>query len=92
MTPKERLSASVDADLLAQARDAVRVGRTGSLSSWINEAIRRQLEHDRRLAALENFVASYEAKHGRITDDEMREASRRARSRAVVVRGRRKSS
>jgi hypothetical protein len=32
-------------------------------------------------------LASYEAEHGEITDDEMRDAARRARERAIVVRG-----
>jgi hypothetical protein len=45
-------------------------------------------EHDRRMQALDEFIAAYEAAHGEITEDEMLEASRRARERSVVVRGR----
>jgi hypothetical protein len=41
---------------------------------------------DRRLQALDDFLAAYEAEHGEITE-ETRDAARRARSRAVVVRG-----
>jgi hypothetical protein len=33
------------------------------------------------------FLAAYEAEHGEITDEEIREAARSARGRAVVVRG-----
>jgi hypothetical protein len=44
-------------------------------------------DHDRRLAALDEFVAAYEAEHGEISEQEMRDAARRARARAIVVRG-----
>lgn len=42
---------------------------------------------DERLRALDEFVASFEAEHGEITEAEMREAARRALDTAVVVRG-----
>lgn len=87
MSGKERLSASVDTDLMAAARDAVARGRAESVSAWVNEALVLKAEHDRRLAAIDDFLAAYEAEHGEITEQEMRDASRRARSRAVVVRG-----
>jgi len=38
------------------------------------------------MRALDDFLESYEAEHGVITEDEMVAAGRRARSRAVVVR------
>lgn len=87
MSVKERLSASVDADLVAVAQEAVAQGRVESVSAWVNEALRLKAAHDRRLRALDEFVAGFEAEHGEITDAEMREAARRARGRAVVVRG-----
>lgn len=86
MTIRERLSATVEAEFLAAGRAAVAEGRAQSLSAWVNDALRRQTEHDRRLRALDDFLATYEAEHGEITDDEMREATRRSRSRATVVR------
>lgn len=46
----------------------------------------RQLKHDKRMRALGDFVAAYEAKHGVITGAEMAAATRSARTRAVVVR------
>lgn len=87
MSGKERLSASVDTDLMAAARDAVARGRAESVSAWVNDALLLKAEHDRRLAAIDDFLAAYEAEHGEITEQEMRDAARRARSRAVVVRG-----
>ena len=87
MTGKERLSASVDADLLAVAQDAVARGHAESMSAWVNDALRLKADRDRRLAALDEFIAAFEAEHGEISEQEMADAARRARSRAVVVRG-----
>jgi Arc/MetJ-type ribon-helix-helix transcriptional regulator len=88
MSSKQRLSASVDAELLAAAQQAVTDGRTESISAWVNDALRLKADHDRRLRALDDFLAAYEAEHGQITEDEVRDAARRARERAIVVRGR----
>jgi len=88
MSAKERLSASVDADLLAVAQEAVAEGRAESVSAWVNEALRLKVTRDRRLRALDEFVAVFEAEHGEITEAEMNQATRGARGRAVVVRGR----
>ncbi|MDQ1515526.1 MAG: hypothetical protein QOE80_1356 [Actinomycetota bacterium] len=86
MTVRERLSATVEAQWLAAGRAAVAEGRAESLSAWVNDALRRQADYDRRMQALDDFLAAYEAEHGEITEEEMREAERRSRSRAVVVR------
>lgn len=87
MSIKRRLSASVDADLLQAGQQAVASGAAASLSEWVNEALRRQAEHDRRLRAAGEFITAFEAEHGRLTDVEIDEARRRRRARAVVVRG-----
>jgi Arc/MetJ-type ribon-helix-helix transcriptional regulator len=87
MSGKERLSASVDGDLLAAADRAVATGRSVSVSAWVNDALRLKLAHERRLEALTSFVAAYERQHGRITDEEMALAARGARGRATPVRG-----
>jgi hypothetical protein len=86
MSLKVRLSASVDADLVAAAEAAVSAGRSGSVSAWVNDALQLKREHDQRVAALAAFVAAYEAEYGEITPDEIQAAMRRARSRAVMVR------
>ena len=87
MSSKQRLSASVDAELVAVAQEAVAQGQAESMSAWVNDALRLKADHDRRLRALDDFLAAYEAEHGEITEEEMREAARSARGRAVVVRG-----
>jgi len=86
MSTRERLSATVEADLLAVGRAEVKAGRADSLSAWVNDALRRQAEHDQRLQAFDEFLAEYEAEHGEITEAEMAEADRYYRSRARVVR------
>jgi hypothetical protein len=86
MTSKERLSATVEVGLLEAGRQAVADGRADSLSAWVNDALRRQAEHDQRMRALDDFLDGYEAEHGVITEDEIVAAARRARTRATVVR------
>ena len=86
MTGKQRLSASVDGELLHAAQTAVEEGRATSISAWVNDALRLKAEHERRMQALDSFLATYEAEHGVITEDEIDEAVRRRRSRATVVR------
>jgi Arc/MetJ-type ribon-helix-helix transcriptional regulator len=88
MSAKQRLSASVDAELVAVAQEAVTQGHAESVSAWVNDALRLKADQDRRLRALDDFLAVYEAEHGQITEEEMRDSARRARERAIVVRGR----
>jgi Arc/MetJ-type ribon-helix-helix transcriptional regulator len=90
MKGKKRLSASVDASLLRAAEHAVEEDRAPSLSAWVNDALRAKLEQERRLAALTQFVETYEAEHGEITEEEMEAALRGARARAIIVRGRKR--
>jgi hypothetical protein len=85
MTPRQRLSATVEAELLAAGRAAVAEGRSESLSAWVNDALRRQTSHDRRMKALDEFLEAYEAEEGEITEEEIQAATRRARGRAIVV-------
>ena len=86
MTMRERLSATIEADLLEAGRVAVAEGRAESLSAWVNGALRRQADHDRRMKALDEFLDGYEAEHGDITEQQIEATARRARARAVVVR------
>jgi Arc/MetJ-type ribon-helix-helix transcriptional regulator len=83
---KQRLSVSVEHELVAAGEQAVTRGRARSLSAWVNDALRLKADHDRRLEALASFVAAYELEHGEITTAEMQQAVRKARSRAVSTR------
>lgn len=62
-----KVSLSIDEDVLAEAR--VRTGRR-ELSSYMNEALRRQLQRDR----LRDLLAEMDAESGPIPDDAMEEA------------------
>ncbi len=83
MSTKVRLSASVDADLVAAAEKAVVRGRFESLSAWVNEALRLKLDQELRLEALSAFVSAYERQQGVITAQEMASAVRHAQARAI---------
>lgn len=85
---KERLTVTVDAELLAVANDAVERGSADSLSAWVNEALAERAERDRKLAAGLDAVAAYEAEFGEITEAEIAAQHRADRAAAIVVRGR----
>jgi len=87
MTRKQRLSASVDSQLLKAGQAAVASGSAESLSAWVNDALGMKADHDRRMKALDEFISTYETEFGPITDHEMNEVSRRFRAGAIVVRG-----
>lgn len=83
---KQRLSATVDSDLIDAAEAAVTHGLADSVSAWVNDALRLKLAHEQRLEALARFIASYEDTHGTITAEEIQKATGRARRRALDVR------
>jgi glycerol dehydrogenase-like iron-containing ADH family enzyme len=87
MSTKERLTVTVDRELLASAHEAVAAGRADSLSAWVNRALAERVEKERRLSAAAEAVAAYEAECGVITEEEMAEQTRRDRAAAVVIRG-----
>ena len=87
MSIKERLSASVDSELIRAAETAVKRGLAPSVSAWVNEALQLKLVQERRLESLAAFVSAYEKEHGEISSEEIRLATRRARAKAITARG-----
>jgi hypothetical protein len=85
---KERLTVTVDAELIAAGNAAVESGTADSLSGWVNEALTARAERDRKLAALSDAIADYEAEYGEITEAEIAAQRRADRAAAIVVRGR----
>jgi hypothetical protein len=85
---KERLTVTVDHELVEAGNDAVSGGRVSSLSAWVNLALAERAAKDRRLRALGNAVASYESQFGTLTADEIHAQQRTDRTAARVVRGR----
>jgi hypothetical protein len=59
MPIKRHLSVTVDADLVEAGHVAVGAGFAESVSAWVNDALRLKMEHDRRLRALDEFIAGY---------------------------------
>ena len=87
-TRKERLSVTVDPALVQAANEAVAAGRAESLSGWVNLALLERAAKERRLQAMADAVAAYEAELGAITTEELRAQARADRESAIVVRGR----
>lgn len=84
--PKQRVTITIELDLLEGAQDAVNQGRCRSLSQWIGEAIADQLDKERRLALLAELIAEYEEEHGVITEEEVEERIRKDKEEAAVHR------
>ena len=73
--PVERLTVSLPAPLARSVRDAAAAQHT-TVSGWLATSISDRL----RLEALRRFLDSYEAEHGAITEEEIREVRSRLRS------------
>lgn len=73
---KRRLSASIDEELLDAAEAAVRDGRAPSVSALVEEAITRQLEHTKRMQAMEHYVEAFEEEYGAFEPGEAERLSR----------------
>jgi hypothetical protein len=73
--PIERLTVSLPAPLAKSVRDAAAAQHT-TVSGWLAASVEDRL----RLEALRRFLDSYEAEHGAITEDEIRDVRSRLRS------------
>lgn len=80
-----KVSLSIDEEVLAEARD--RAGRR-ELSSYVTDALRRQLQHDR----LGELLAELDATAGPIPDDLMEEARQLWRGAIEEPKTRRRSA
>ena len=90
MRSKERLTVTIDSELIEAANHAVAEGRVTSLSGWVNLALTEHAAKERRLRALAEAIADYEHSFGEITAAELVGQERRDRRNAVVVRPRKK--
>jgi len=84
---KARLTVTVDPHLVESGNDAVSAGRVESLSAWVNLALAERAAKERRLLALGEAIALYEARFGLITPEELAVQARADRASARVVRG-----
>ncbi|HET6279650.1 MAG TPA: hypothetical protein VFH73_01740 [Polyangia bacterium] len=85
---KERLTVTVDAELVLAGNRAVKAGRADSLSGWVNDALAEREAHERRLHAMAEAVTAYETEFGSISAEELAAQLRADEKSAVVVRGR----
>jgi hypothetical protein len=86
MSHKARLTVTVDPELVDAGAAAVADGRAESLSAWVNLALAERVARERRLRALGDAVAAFEAEFGEITADEIARQQRTDRRAARVVR------
>ncbi len=70
-TNKQRLTITVDSHLVNAVHLAVEAGFADSVDSWINEAIERKVDDERKLTHLASAIADFEAEHGEITAEEI---------------------
>lgn len=85
---KQRLTVTVDPDLVEAGNRAVSEGKADSLSGWVSAALSEKADRDRKLQSLSAAIADFEAEFGEITADEIVAQQRADREAALVVRGR----
>jgi len=90
MRNKERLTVTVDSELIEAANEAVEEGRVASLSGWVNLALAERAAKERRLRALAEAVSAYEEAFGKITAAEITVQERQDRGGALAVKSRRR--
>jgi len=87
MTRRERLTVTVDPAHIQAGQDAVAAGRAESVSAWVNLALAERAAKERRLAAMADAIAVYEAKFGAISAEELSAQAHADRESAIVIRG-----
>lgn len=89
---KQRLTVTVDPDLLEAGQRAVEAGQAESVSGWVSAALEDKVRRDEKLALLAAAIGDYEQEFGEITADEIRAQQRVDREEAIVVRSRRRTT
>ncbi len=84
---KQRLTVTVDPDVVDAGHRAVEAGAADSLSGWVNAALDDRVRRDQKLEQLAAAVADFEREFGEITADEIADQRRSDRDDATVVRG-----
>jgi hypothetical protein len=90
---KQRVTVTLDPDLVRAGSRAVSRGDASSLSEWVSRGLVNLVAEERRLAAMDEAIAMYEARHGKFTEEELAEQRRADRENAIRYprrRGRRR--
>jgi hypothetical protein len=84
---KQRLTVTVDPELVEAGQRAVAEGHAESVSGWVSDALADKIVRDRRRALLAAAIADYEQEFGEISEEEIAAQRRADRRDATVVRG-----
>lgn len=87
MRTKERLTVTVDPELVGVATRAVERGLADSVSAWVSAAMAEHAARTRRTLALAEAVAAYESEAGALTEGEVAAQRLDDQRNAIVVRG-----
>lgn len=88
---KQRLTVTVDPELVEAAQRAVSDGTAASVSAWVSTALAAKIRRDALLTNLGLAIADYETEFGEISAEEIALQRRADRESALVVRGLRRS-
>ena len=83
---KQRVTVTVDEELVEAANRAVSEGLARSVSEWVSEAMAQRHDRDARLAVMRRLLEEYEADHGVISEEEIAEQAQQDRDAAGSYR------
>jgi hypothetical protein len=86
---KQRLTVTVDPELIEAGQQAVESGEADSVSGWVSAALDDKVRRDQKRRLLAAAISDFEGEFGEITAEEIAAQSRLDRGRATVVRGQR---
>jgi Arc/MetJ-type ribon-helix-helix transcriptional regulator len=89
MNIKQRLTVTLDPELIEAGQHAVESGAANSVSGWVSAALEDKIRRDSKLALLAAAISDFEAEHGEITAEEIAVQKRLDRTEATVIRGQR---
>lgn len=84
---KQRLTVTVDPELIEAGHQAVRSGEAESVSGWVSAALSDRIRRDQKLSLLAAAITDFEDEFGEVTAEEIAHQRRADRSQATVVRG-----
>jgi|SRR5690625_2465715 len=84
---KQRLTVTVDPELIDAGQRAVESGEAESVSGWVSAALGEKIRRDRKLRLLAASIEEFEREFGEITAEEIAVQQRADRQSATVVRG-----
>jgi hypothetical protein len=82
---KERVTVTLDPEVIRAGNIAVEAGRAVSLSAWINAALSEQVFKEKKLKAMAEAVKAYESEFGAFTKEELEERRRLDRENSILV-------